>query len=225
MKFTKLLKPVRLPGSSSSPVHFSPSFSILLFGLMIIVNCFWPLFSFQGYLPKIIELGAISYPLIMFAIFAGFLLPILVRAEMNWGTNAVNRLFLLILIIPLLGLWFNPRHDFELLRAFFQSAGVLSLTLLIAWPLARYLGTHDSVSEREHEWILNLALGSLLRSGEIESDEARIANPVSFDKPSISTRLQSLPVLTKQKVERQMVLEKIIEDKKREFGFRKLFGR
>ena len=95
------------------------------------------------------------------------------------------------------------------------------MLLLFLWPFIEYIGTHDSDKEAHDEWIMHLAVAILLRRGEITPEDGRIINPIGMDGPDLATRLESLGPFARQSVEREMIIEEVVQVNKRGFGPRR----
>ena len=104
---------------------------------------------------------------------------------------------------------------------FFESAGGIAVVLLFLWRGIECIGTHDSDRKAHLEWILHNAVAALLRRNEITREEARIVNPIEINRPPLIDRLDRLGPMSRLAVEREMVVEELVQVNKREFGLRR----
>ena len=221
MERGKILEPIRVGGTYYSPTHFSPIFAVICLASLALTHIYTPFISLRADIPAAAEWGFLLFNFVVFSFGAGFLPPFLVSIEKHSGYPSVYCSLLVLSFIPLLGLWINPNVDISPISAFFQTAGAIGVVLLFVWPFIEHIGTHDSGREAHDEWIMHNAVASLLRRGEIVREEARIANPFELDKPDIQTRLRGLPPFTRQSIEREMIIESMVQANKRKFDFRR----
>ena len=221
MQINRLFNPIKVSGTSYSPVHFSPIFALLCLGGFYLVNMLSPFITSRAYVPGIFEWGLLSAIFIGLSFGGGLLPPFLVSVEKYRGYPSVYGVLLLLSLIPITGLWLNPRIDISFVSAFLQSGGAIGIVLLFFWPLMRYIGTHDSDRKEHIEWIMHCAVASLLKRGEITHGEAAIVNPFVDNPPDLSTRLQNVDAFTRQSIVREMVIEELFQANKRRFGFQR----
>ena len=168
-----------------------------------------------------VEWGLLSMIFVGLSFGAGLLPPILVSVERYRGYPSVYGLVLMISLVPLAGLWLNPDVDISFVLAFLQNGGALSIALLFSWPFIKYIGTHDSDKRKHEEFILHKAVGVLLWRGEITHEEARIVDTFGRDNRSIPDRLDALDPFKRMSIEREMIIEELVQSYRRRFGLKR----
>ena len=216
----RILKPIRVYGSQFSPVHFSPTFAVLFFAGLVIVELFSLPFSIRTGLPQLAEWGVFFLLAMLFSFIAGLLPPFLVSMKRKRGYPSAYGWLLIISLIPLLALHLSSGGKISLVPTFFETAGGIAVVLLFLWRGIDYIGTHDSDREAHHEWIMHNAVRALLRRSEITREEAGIVDPIEIDRPSLIPRLECLDPITRLAVEREMIVEEVVQANQREFSLR-----
>ena len=92
------------------------------------------------------------------------------------------------------------------------------MVLLFLWRGIEVIGTHDLDREVHRDRIMGNAVTALLRRNEITREEAQIADPIEIKKRAMADRLDSLGLISRQVVEREMVVEELVQANRREFG-------
>ena len=221
LRMKAILRPVHVKGSDSPSIYFSPLTAFLaLIGSFLFQWHFYQMVmpvDASGFAKLGIFVMANCVP---FSLLAGLGPPILVSLEKRWGFASVQRIVLVICFILILASWANPRLEISPVLLFFQVAGVITVLMLFLWPLLKFIGTrHDPKREKQYEeFILHNSVAALLRRGEIAIEEARIANPLLIESRALSSRLQSLPMQARNSIEREMVIERMVQDYRRKYG-------
>ena len=216
----RVLKPIRVYGSLYTPVHWSPIFAVLFLAVLVVVQFFSLPFSMRTGLPGLAEWGVFALLGVLYALLAGLLPPFLVSVKRKRGYTSAYGWLLVMSVIPLLGLQLSSGGEISLVPTFFVSAGGISVVLLFLWRGIEYIGTHDSDRNAHLDWILHNAVAALLRRNEIAEEEARIVSPIGINRPPLIERLESLGPISRLAVEREMVVEELVQINKRELGLR-----
>lgn len=220
---TRLLKfictPVNVHDRYSPPFYHSPVFAILTLGSLIL---FQRLTSFpsQG-LPTFgwVLLGFVALGT---SLMAGFVPYVLVKLHERWGFASVQCTVLSLCLVLILALWINPNRNVTPLPVFFQVAGVVGTLLLFMWPVIKLLGTPPDMWKQEREELLvHNAVAAVLHRGEVTTEEAAVANPLLLNPPALSVRLQNLPIQARWSIEREIEIERSIQENMRKSDSRR----
>ncbi len=218
MKIERIFKPIRVYGDQWSPVHLSPIFGVLIFVGLVLGQLFSLPFSIHTGLPQLAEWGVFSLLTVLFFFLVGLIPPFLVSVKRRMGYQWAYGALLVISLIVITGHSLNPSVNISLISTFLQTAGGIGIALPFLWCPIRYIGTHDNDANAHREWVMHNAVAALLRRNEITREEARIVNPIEINRPPLIDRLGCLGPITRQVVEREMVVEELVQANKREFG-------
>lgn len=204
-------RPINLHDRYSSPVYFSPAFSLLTLGGLIIFQWTTSFLPHGLPIPEWGEWSIFAFMGLGISFIVGVIPYFLVLLYKCRGYRAVQGTVLALVLIFILALWGNPNRDISPAPAFFQTAGIVGTLSLFLWPVIKFMGTPPrSSKEGREKAILHNAVAALLRRGEITEEEAIVANPLRPDAPDLSIRLQYLPAQARWSVKREMEIERSI---------------
>jgi hypothetical protein len=221
--FGRAIKPVNLHGRYSHPLYFSPSFAILSLASLVLFRWWTSIPRFESLLPAWVEWSIlVVFLAIPMSLMAGLAPYAMVKLHERWGYASVLCTVLSLCLVFILSLWANPNKEVSLLPVFFQVAGVVGTLSLFLWPAMKLLGTPpDTSKEAREELAIHNAVAALLRRGEITMEEAVVANPWEESAPPLSIRLQNLPRQARWSIEREIEIERSIQENMRKSDSRR----
>ena len=214
-------RPVNLHGRYSYPLFFSPVFAIFTLISLILFRWWTSIPYLETSIPTWAEWGIlVGFLAIPISFMAGLAPYAMVKLHARWGYASVQCAVISLCLLFILALWVNPNKEVSPFSAFFQIAGIVGISLLFLWPVIKYLGTgfdirDERLKESSEKWVLWIALNECVAQGKITPEEAMFANPISIYDLDTSSKLKKLPTDARLSVEREMSIQRRVEEDRR----------
>ena len=220
------ITPVNLHPRYYSPLYFSPAFSVLILLGLSLFRWWSSIPSLAPLVPPWAEWTILVVFLALPISFMAGLAPYaMVKLHERWGYASVQCAVLSLCLVFILALWANPNKELSPFSSFFQVAGVVGTMMLFLWPAMKLLGTPpDTSKEAREDLVLHNAVAAVLRRGEITMEEAVVVNPWEDGAPALAIRLQNLPIQARWSIEREIEIERSIQENMRKSGSQRRRG-